>query len=57
MNERFTESVVEEAALSWLAGLGYTILSGPTIAPGQLAAERASHEEVVLAWRKPWVSS
>ena len=47
----FTESVVEEAALGWLAGLGYTVLSGPTIAPGELAAERASYEEVVLARR------
>jgi hypothetical protein len=36
----FTESVVEEAALGSLAGLGYTVLSGPTIAPGQLAAIR-----------------
>jgi type I restriction enzyme R subunit len=29
MMARFTESVVEEAALAWLEGLGYTILHGP----------------------------
>lgn len=36
----FTESVVEEAALDWLADLGYTILHGPDIAPGEPFAER-----------------
>ncbi len=44
----FTESVVEEAALEWLAGLGYTLLNGPTIAPGELLAERTDYREVVL---------
>jgi hypothetical protein len=35
MSQRnFTESIVEEAALDWLAGLGYAILHGPAIAPG-----------------------
>src|SRR5688572_22921822 len=36
----FAESVVEEAALGWLAGLGYEILSGPSIAAGEPQAER-----------------
>jgi len=36
----FTESVVEEAALAWLEGLGYTILHGPDIAHGEPFAER-----------------
>jgi len=31
----FTESVVDEAALEWLEGLGYTILHGPEIATGE----------------------
>ena len=31
----FTESTVEEAALCWLADLGYEILHGPEIAPGE----------------------
>ena len=36
----FTESEVESAALAWLEGLGYTILHGPDIAPGESFAER-----------------
>jgi len=36
----FTESVVEDAALEWLERLGYTVLHGPEIAVGELAAER-----------------
>jgi len=45
------ESVVEEAALGWLADLGYAVIPGPLIAPGELAAERASYEDVVLVGR------
>ena len=30
---RFTESVVEDAALAWLESLGYTIKHGPDISP------------------------
>ncbi len=29
---RLTESTVEDPALDWLSGLGYTILHGPDIA-------------------------
>ncbi len=47
----FTESVIEQAALAWLESLGYTILSGPEIAPGELQAERESYEQVVLERR------
>ena len=36
----FTESVVEQAALAWLEGMGCLILSGPEIAPGEMAANR-----------------
>ena len=36
----FTESVVEDAALAWLESLGYSVLHGPDIAIGELAAER-----------------
>lgn len=43
----FTESIVEQAALAWLESMGYLILSGPEIAPGELAAER---EEYGQAW-------
>ena len=47
----FTESVVEQAALAWLESLGYTILSGLEIAPGESQAERANYGQVVLERR------
>ena len=48
---RVTESIVEEATLSWLEGLGYTTLHGPDIAPEESNAERENYSEVVLALR------
>jgi type I restriction enzyme, R subunit len=48
---RFTESVVEEAVLEWAEGLGYAVLHGPEIAPGEAAAERASYNDVLLVDR------
>lgn len=51
MSDRFNESVVEQAALAWLESLGYTILSGPEIAPGESEAEREDYEQVVLERR------
>jgi type I restriction enzyme R subunit len=51
MSRSFAESVVEEAALEWFASLGYAVLGGPTIAPGEPAAERDSYEQVVLDGR------
>jgi hypothetical protein len=47
----FTESVVEKAALAWLDGLGYAVQFGPTVAPGEAAAERDDYGQVVLARR------
>ncbi len=47
------ESDIEEAALNWLAELGYTVLHGPGIAPDTLNAERATYKEVVLTHRLP----
>lgn len=47
----FVENDVEQAALLWFQELGYTIKSGPTIAPGETTAERAGFGEVVLAGR------
>ncbi len=41
---KFTESVVEEAALDWLEGKGWKILSGPEIAVGTVLAERSDTE-------------
>jgi type I restriction enzyme R subunit len=46
-----TESIVEEAALTWFCELGYAVGNGPQTAPGEPAAERDSFGEVVLAGR------
>ena len=48
---KFDESIVEEAALAWLASLGYTVTHGGTLAPGEPAAERADYRAVILAGR------
>jgi type I restriction enzyme R subunit len=42
------ESILEEATLSWLKGLGYAVKHGPEIAPGELFAERKDYDQVVL---------
>ena len=47
----FTESISDPAALAWLESIGYTILSGPEIAPGEAAAEREHYGQVVLEGR------
>jgi type I restriction enzyme R subunit len=49
----FTESVVEEAALEWLARRGYGVMHGPEIAAGEPAAERSDsgYRDVVLEAR------
>ena len=44
----FTESEVEEAALAWLAAMGWNIAHGPDIAPKTPDAERATYSDVVL---------
>jgi type I restriction enzyme, R subunit len=46
---RFTESVVEDAALAWLEGLGWQVRNGAHIAPGEPGAERDDFGQVVLA--------
>ena len=45
------ESHLEEAALEWLAELGYALGHGPDMAPGEPAAERESFSDVVLTGR------
>ena len=47
----FTESVVEDAALAWLEGLGYSILGGPDLAPDSPETERKDWAQVVLEGR------
>ncbi len=53
MTQAFTESVVEDAALAWLEGLGYVVRHGPVIAAGEPAAERTdpNHHDVILEGR------
>jgi len=51
MSTDFTESIVEEAALSWFEELGYTVLHGIDIAPGEPNAERSSYSDVILSDR------
>ncbi len=41
-----TESIVEEAALEWLSGLGWQTAHGPHISPDTPGAERNSYDEV-----------
>jgi type I restriction enzyme R subunit len=49
----FTESVVEDATLAWLEGLGYAVLHGPAIAAGEPGAERSDPNDcdVIFEWR------
>lgn len=52
MNDfRFSEDVVEQAALAWLESVGWSVLNGADIAPGESAAERYEYAQVVLAGR------
>ena len=46
-----TESEVEDAALEWLARLGWTVVHGPDIAPEAPGAERPDYGAVVLEQR------
>ena len=46
-----TEAMVEEAALGWFQELGYAVLPGPQLAPGEPTAERESFGDVVLVGR------
>ena len=45
------EASVEAAALGWFEELGYTVLPGPQLAPGEPSAERESFSDVVLVGR------
>ena len=46
-----TEADVEQAALEWLAALGWRVSHGPDIGFGTPGAEREDYGQVVLAWR------
>ena len=47
----FSESDIEQAALAWLESMGYLILSGLEIAPGEAMAERDDYGQVCLSRR------
>jgi len=51
MPARFTESVVEEAALGWLEALGYRVVFGAEMAPGEPGGERNNYGQVILEAR------
>ena len=44
----FTESIVEDATLSWFGELDYALVNGQLIAPGEAKAERTSFGEAFL---------
>jgi len=48
---RFTKSIVEEATLGWFEQLGYGVVGGPDIAPGEPETERTSYADIVLVER------
>ncbi len=50
---RFSESIVEDAALAWLDELGYAVLHGPDIGIGEPGAERIdpNYRDVILEGR------
>ena len=51
MTLKVCESTVESPTLEWFEGLGYNVLSGPKIAPGEPVAEgsqRATHVSWVV---------
>jgi type I restriction enzyme, R subunit len=45
------ESTVEDASLSWFAELGYAVVHGQEIAPGELFSERQTYGDIVLVKR------
>ena len=45
------ESIVEQAGLAWLEGLGWNVAHGPDIAPGASTQERTDYGQVILEQR------
>jgi type I restriction enzyme, R subunit len=45
------EWLVEDAALHWFQELGYSLVYGPHLAPGEVSSERNSFDDVVLVGR------
>ncbi len=51
MTSFIAESAVEEVCLDFFAELGWSVLYGPEIAPGEPGAERSSYRDVLLEGR------
>lgn len=51
MSPQVSEADLEDVVLGWLRELGYSVVHGPRIAPGEPAAERTSFADVVLVGR------
>jgi len=51
MTTRYDENVAEQALLEWLGALGYEILHGPDLGPGESREERADYRETLLRGR------
>jgi type I restriction enzyme R subunit len=51
MTGAFTESLVEEVALAWLQGVGWSIRLGADMAPGTLLGERGDYSHTILEGR------
>jgi len=51
MTTRYNENVAEQALLEWLNALGYEVLHGPDIAPGEPGEERGDYGETLLRGR------
>jgi len=51
MTALFTESIVEDAALTWLGAAGWDVTYGADMIPGEPGGGRADYGEVVLAQR------
>lgn len=51
-----TESIVEDAALTWLEALGYAVKHGPVIAAGESVREHCAYCELELS-RPPFRGS
>ncbi len=47
----FNESIIEEATLSWLESIGYSVRNGLDVAPGEPSAERQDYGQVILEER------
>ncbi len=51
----FTESIIEQAAIDWFTGLGYTYIYGKSIEPESVSPERDNFSQVILSARLPGV--